>query len=232
MRCEFILLAQLSALLVSVLDASAQAPMTSIQQESALSSYVDDASHRFALPAKWIWAVMQRESAGKRLALSPKGAMGLMQLMPGTWQLMRQKHNLGADPYDAKDNIFAGAAYLREMHDRFGTDGFLAAYNAGPGRLEAHLKTGQPLPDETINYVMNISQRLDFPFPIKTRAQQDMAHNDAHAALFVASSSDAFAHKTAAVMSSSGRAFNNPHIADLTALTAQADGIFVTLSSR
>ena len=232
MRYEFILLAQLSALLLSADDASAQAPVTSVQQKSALSSYVDDASHRFALPAKWIWAVMQQESAGKRLALSPKGAMGLMQLMPGTWQLMRQKHNLGADPYDAKDNILAGAAYLREMHDRFGTNGFLAAYNAGPGRLEAHLKTGQPLPDETINYVVKISQRLDFPTSIKTIARHEKAHDDANAALFVASSSDAFAPKNTAALRSSGRVFNRRHIADFTALTAQAEGMFVTLSSR
>ena len=232
MRYEFILLAQLSALLLSADDASAQAPVISVQQKSALSSYVEDASKRCALPAKWIWAVMQQESAGKRLALSPKGAMGLMQLMPGTWQLMRQQHNLGADPYDAKDNILAGAAYLREMHDRFGTDGFLAAYNAGPGRLEAHLKTGQPLPDETINYVVKISQRLDFPTSIKTIARHEKAHDDANAALFVASLSNAFALKDANELRSSGRVFNRHHIADLTALTAQADGMFVTLSSR
>ena len=232
MRCEFILLAQLCALLLSADDASAQAPVISVQQKSALSSYVEDASKRFALPAKWIWAVMQQESAGKRLALSPKGAMGLMQLMPQTWRLMQQQHNLGADPYDAKDNILAGAAYLREMHDRFGTDGFLAAYNAGPGRFDAHLKTGHPLPDETINYVAKISQRLDFSTSIKPRERHEIPHDDDDGALFVASSTDPFSSKNASALKPTERVFNSHHIADLTALTARTDGMFITLSSR
>ena len=229
---EFILLAQLSMLFLSVDNASAQTSVTSTMQQSALTAYVEDASQRFALPAKWIWAVMQQESAGKRLALSPKGAMGLMQLMPQTWRLMQQQHNLGADPYDAKDNILAGAAYLREMHDRFGTDGFLAAYNAGPGRFDAHLKTGRPLPDETRKYVAKISQRLDFSTSIKPRERHDIPHDDDDGELFVASSTDAFSFKNAAALKSSERIFNSHHIADLTALTARTDGMFITLSSR
>ena len=60
---------------------------------------------------------------------------------------------LGADPFDPHDNILAGAAYLRELHDRYGSPGFLAAYNAGPARYEDHLATGQPLPAETRAYV-------------------------------------------------------------------------------
>ena len=75
---------------------------------------------------------MQAESGGDARALSPKGAMGLMQIMPGTWAELRLRYGLGADPYDPHDNITAGAAYLREMHDRYGEPGFLAAYNAGP----------------------------------------------------------------------------------------------------
>ena len=232
MRCKFILLAQLSALLFSVDDASAQKPVASILQKSVLTSFVEDASQRFAVPAKWIWAVMQQESAGQRLALSQKGAMGLMQLMPQTWQLMRRQHHLGADPYDAKDNILAGAAYLRAMHDRFGPDGFLAAYNAGPGRLEAHLKTGRPLPDETINYVLKISQRLDLRTNIKSRTRPDMPHDDNDAALFVASSGTVFSQNNTAAARSLQRVSNNHHIADLTAFTARADGMFVMLCAR
>jgi hypothetical protein len=88
------------------------------------------------------------------------------------------------------------------------------------------------LPDETINYVVKISRRIDFPTSIKTLARHDMAHDDVDAALFVASSSNTFALKNAAALRSSGYVFNSHHIADLTALTAHADGMFVTLSSK
>ncbi len=66
---------------------------------------------------------------------------------------MRLRYRLGRDPRDPHDNILAGAAYLREMHDRFGAAGFLAAYNAGPGRYAEYLATGRPLPAETVAYV-------------------------------------------------------------------------------
>ena len=73
--------------------------------------------------------------------------------MPDSWAGLRQRCRLGRDPYDPHDNILAGAAYLREMHDRYGTAGFLAAYNAGPGRYAEYLATGRPLPAETLAYV-------------------------------------------------------------------------------
>src|SRR3546814_17844195 len=94
---------------------------------------------------------MRVESRGDVRAVSPKGAMGLMQLMPDTWASLRVRLGLGANPYDPRDNILAGAAYLREMHDRYGSPGFLAAYNAGPGRYEEAL-AGRPLPAETRAY--------------------------------------------------------------------------------
>ncbi|MGH1557443.1 lytic transglycosylase domain-containing protein [Caulobacter segnis] len=72
------------------------------------------------------------ESGGDPRAVSPKGAMGLMQLMPGTWRDLSVQHDLGADPFDRRANVLAGAAYLRQLFDRFGRKGFLAAYNAGP----------------------------------------------------------------------------------------------------
>jgi soluble lytic murein transglycosylase-like protein len=78
---------------------------------------------------------MRVESDGKQRARSSKGAMGLMQIMPGTWSDLHARYGLGADPYDIHDKILAGAAYIRELHDRYGTPGFLAAYNAGPGTL-------------------------------------------------------------------------------------------------
>jgi hypothetical protein len=86
--------------------------------------------------------------------------MGLMQVVPGTYAGLRDRYGLGGDPYDPHDNIMAGAAYIREMYDRFGAPGFLAAYNAGPSRLDAYLNDGQPLPGETVAYLENVAPRL------------------------------------------------------------------------
>ena len=86
--------------------------------------------------------------------------MGLMQIMPKTWAELRARHGLGADPYDPRDNILAGAAYIRELYDRYGAPGFLAAYNAGPGRYERHLATGRPLPAETQAYVATLAPMI------------------------------------------------------------------------
>jgi Transglycosylase SLT domain len=119
------------------------------------AAFVAEASKRFAVPEHWIHAVMRVESGVKVRARSGKGAMGLMQIMPPTWTELRARYGLGADPYDPRDNILAGAAYIRELHDRYGAPGFLAAYNAGPRRYENHLATGRPLPDETKAYVVN-----------------------------------------------------------------------------
>ena len=66
--------------------------------------------------------------------------MGLMQIMPDTWATCVPAM-AWCDPFDPRDNILAGAAYLREMHDRYGSPGFLAAYNAGPKRYEQYLAT-------------------------------------------------------------------------------------------
>ena len=121
------------------------------------AAYVAEASQRFGIPERWIWAVMRVESGGRVRAVSPKGAMGLMRIMPATWADLRARHGLGADPFDPRDNILAGAAYLREMHDRYGAPGFLAAYNAGPGRYDDYLSAGRALPAETIAYVAAIA---------------------------------------------------------------------------
>ena len=92
-----------------------------------LAAFIAEASHRFDIPEAWLVAIMRVESAGNARAISSSGAMGLMQVMPGTWNEMRLRYQLGNDPIDAHDNILAGAAYLRELHDRFGSPGFLAA---------------------------------------------------------------------------------------------------------
>ena len=132
-----------------------------VARADPFAGFVAEASQRFALPASSIRAVMQAESGGEVRALSLKGAMGLMQIMPATWAELRQRYGLGADPYDPRDNITAGAAYLRELQDRFGERGFLAAYNAGPSRYEEHLATGRPLPSETLSYIATVTSLLD-----------------------------------------------------------------------
>ncbi|GBR68065.1 murein transglycosylase [Acetobacter tropicalis NRIC 0312] len=124
---------------------------------------VRQAAERNAIPPAWVRAVLRAESAGDRHAVSGAGAMGLMQLMPGTWRDVRRTLNLGDDPFDPHDNIAAGAAYLRWLHDRYGDAGFLAAYNAGPGRYDDHLATGRPLPAETVSYVASVARLIDDP---------------------------------------------------------------------
>src|SRR5579883_320003 len=137
---------------------AAQSTVTS--KSDRIERFVAEAALRFGIPTSWITAVMQAESRGVVRAVSPKGAMGLMQIMPDTWSGLRSRYGLGADPFDPHDNILAGAAYLRELHDRYGAIGFLAAYNAGPGRYEDHLATGHPLPAETQAYVAALAPLL------------------------------------------------------------------------
>ena len=124
------------------------------------ATFVAEAAQRFGIPATWIYVVMRAESFGEVHAVSPKGAMGLMQIMPETWAHLRVRYGLGADPYDPHDNILAGAAYLRELHDRYGAPGFLAAYNAGPTRYQDHLTTGRPLPAEARAYVADVAPSI------------------------------------------------------------------------
>ena len=125
-----------------------------------IASHVAEASQRFGIPEGWIYAVMRTESAGRIGAVSSAGAMGLMQLMPGTWARQRARFGLGADPFNPRDNILAGAAYLREMHDRYGAPGFLAAYNAGPGAVER--AGGIPRNGETPGYVREVLRQWRF----------------------------------------------------------------------
>lgn len=123
------------------------------------------AAHRFDIPAAWIAAVMRAESGGRAIMdgepiRSPAGAMGLMQVMPQTYAALRARYGLGADPYAPRDNILAGAAYLRELLDRYGVPWFLAAYNAGPARLDAFLHTGRTLPAETQRYLAALAPQI------------------------------------------------------------------------
>ena len=122
---------------------------------------IDAAARHCGVPERWVAQVMRAESGGVTAIdghpiRSAKGAMGLMQLMPGTWEQMRVALGLGADPDDPHDNILAGACYLRAMYDRFGYPGVFGAYNAGPARYAAWLAGGRGLPAETDAYLAKL----------------------------------------------------------------------------
>lgn len=145
-------------------------PVARSSQRDPFGAHISEASRRFGVPTAWIRAVMRKESAGDVRAVSSAGARGLMQIMPDTWDDLRARWSLGHDPFDPRDNILAGTAYLRELHDRFGSPGFLAAYNAGPARYEAYL-AGRPLPAETRAYVATLApliggRETDRPFAV------------------------------------------------------------------
>jgi hypothetical protein len=133
--------------------------------EDPWGPYVREAAARFGVPGRWVRAVMHQESGGQQQATSSAGAMGLMQVMPATYEGLRTRYQLGDDPYDPHNNILAGTAYLREMYDRFGSPGFLAAYNAGPDRVDNYLARRAVLPDETVNYVAAIAPNLGTDLP-------------------------------------------------------------------
>ncbi len=164
----------------TAIDAAAQKVIgqwgpSEFEREQALSAdqlvshwapFIADASKRFGVPAAWIRAVMRTESGGRTMLAenqpitSNAGAMGLMQLMPGTYKEMRKRYGLGSNPYDPHDNILAGAAYLSWLRERFGYPQIFAAYNAGPGRVNDHIHHGKVLPDETRHYVERIAANL------------------------------------------------------------------------
>lgn len=123
--------------------------------------HIAEAASLFDVPELWIREVMERESGGQRRAVSPAGAMGLMQVMPGTWRELRLRYRLGRDPFDPRDNILAGTAYIREMYEQFGSPGFLAAYNAGPGAFSRYLARAGDLPRETRRFVAAIAPRIE-----------------------------------------------------------------------
>ena len=136
--------------------------LTSNQLLNRWDALMTEASQRFQVPKPWIRAVMRQESGGRtmlghdRPIVSHAGAIGLMQVMPGTYDEMAEQHKLGADPFDVRNNILAGTAYLRWLHKRYGYPRMFAAYNAGPGRVER----GGRLPAETRAYVGGITKTL------------------------------------------------------------------------
>lgn len=175
---------------------------------------------------------MRIESAGDPRAVSPKGAMGLMQITPRTWAELRARHRLGTDPFDPRDNILAGAAYMRELFDRYGSPGFLAAYNAGPGRWEEHRATGRPLPAETRAYLAALAPIVAGEQPSIRRAVASDPLAWRRAALFAARPEPpSQGHRTAVGSSPTGTSAG----ADtdlLSTVLPRADGLFVARSHK
>lgn len=120
----------------------------------AVRQQISTAASAYALDPKLVEAVAWRESRFRLDARSNKGAIGVMQLMPGT------ARDLGVDPHDPVQNIRGGALYLRRMMSAFGGDVrlALAAYNAGPAAVRKH--GGVPPYAETQAYVTSILGRM------------------------------------------------------------------------
>ncbi|MGI4795389.1 MAG: lytic transglycosylase domain-containing protein, partial [Janthinobacterium lividum] len=135
--------------------------------------YIVEASTRFDVPQSWIRGVIHQESSGRQDALSAPGAMGLMQIMAPTYDELRTKLALGDDPYNPHDNILAGTAYIRQLYELYGTPAFLAAYDAGMGRLDDYLTHDRPLPNETRRYVASVGPRIAGDFP-RSRSGVDL----------------------------------------------------------
>jgi soluble lytic murein transglycosylase-like protein len=114
---------------------------------------VEAAARKNGLPPNFVHSVVSAESGYKTDAVSPKGAIGLMQLMPAT------ARSYNADPNDPSQNVEAGAAYLRELLIKYNGDArlALAAYNAGPGAVSKY--NGVPPYAETQTYIERVLQK-------------------------------------------------------------------------
>lgn len=114
------------------------------------NSLIKEAAARYQVDPRLVAAVAQTESGGNQEAVSPAGAVGVMQLMPET------AAGLGVNPYDKRQNIEGGAKYLRQMMDTFGGDvqKAVAAYNAGPQAVKEY--NGIPPYRETQDYVNKV----------------------------------------------------------------------------
>jgi soluble lytic murein transglycosylase-like protein len=130
-------------------------------EEQNLESIIRAAATRYKLEVDLLAAVIAVESGYRSDAISPKGAQGLMQLMPAT-----AKDLAVVDPFDPRENVFAGARYLRELLDKNGDQYWraLAAYNAGSGRVARY--DGLPPYKETIAYIRKVIDLYARPKPI------------------------------------------------------------------
>jgi Transglycosylase SLT domain len=196
------------------------------------ATYIAEASHRFRMPKAWIRAVIHVESAGKKRVISSKGAMGLMQLMPDTWEELSARYQFGKDPFEPRNNILAGTAYLRELYDRYGSPGFLAAYNAGPQRYEDYLSKQRKLPSETRAYVAALSPFVgggERPSPVIVAAAHLQNWNQS--SVFVPRESQL---ETIVQVQSEARAdaFTATSVRDVSAIVPLSNGLFVVRTNE
>ena len=152
----------LRSLIVRIEPAAAPAPPVEEEVESPplparpFAAIIDAVAVRHGVDPALVYAVIEVESAYRPAARSPKGAMGLMQLMPAT-----AKRYAVADPFDPLANIEAGTRHLRSLLDRYDddVDSALAAYNAGEGPVRKF--GGVPPYPETLRYVAKIRELVD-----------------------------------------------------------------------
>jgi len=131
-------------------EASGPAAPPPTLKPTGVAELVDNAARKYGLPPAFVRAVVAVESGYQANAVSPKGAIGLMQLMPAT------ARELGADPNIPEQNVDAGTRYLRDLLLKYDNHAYhaLAAYNAGPGAVEKY--RGIPPYRETQNYILNV----------------------------------------------------------------------------
>ena len=158
--------------------------------------------------------------------------MGLMQIMPKTWTELRVRYGLGSDPYDPRDNILAGAAYIRELHDRYGAPGFLAAYNAGPRRYENHLATGRPLPDETQAYLATLAPTIGGEQIGRKIVAVSKSLTSARSRLFVVRTASNSSDERPSPGMRPDRTPRVRAVVELSALVPQSGNLFVRLASE
>ena len=172
------LLAPSGSALANPITTATSAARSVFEQEQVLkptqliarwTPFIKEASHRFGVAEAWIEAVIRMESGGRTLLDDKKpitsnaGAMGIMQVMPETYEEMRAQYGLGADPYDPHDNVLAGTAYLSWLYGKYGYPKMFAAYNAGPGTIDAQSAGVRKLPEETRTYLSGIVHILGGP---------------------------------------------------------------------
>ncbi|MBQ4359660.1 MAG: lytic transglycosylase domain-containing protein [Proteobacteria bacterium] len=126
------------------------AKAAAVMRDTAYDAFIEEASRMYNIPVEFIKAVIKIESNFNPRAVSSVGAMGLMQLMPGTADHMRV-----SDPFDPRENIMGGTKYLRRLSDRYDGDInlILSGYHAGPGNVA---KAGGIPFEKTQQYVRNV----------------------------------------------------------------------------
>lgn len=151
--------------------------MTPKQLLDRWKPFIAEASKKFGIPRSWIRAVVSRESGGRTVEedgspiTSDAGAVGVMQVMPQTYDEMRAQYDLGSNATDPHDNIIAGSAYLRWLYKRYGFPDMFAAYNDGPGNFDKYRSGARSLPAETTAYLASMKQNLGAPKRSKNRSR-------------------------------------------------------------